>query len=932
MGKTRVHLLAKELAIETKDLIAQLDRLGLRGRKAQSSLEDDDVARLRAALAAQEKPHVHVGEEKIVADRVVKGEDESLGEIQARETIVERRVRANVIRRRTSRIEVMTEAGAPQPEAFIAPAEEPSPAIEDLIVTTPSFEEDSALTATAPEAEFSHREEAAVEPLETKEESALIETRSEEAVESRASVAEGERAPAPPSAPPPAAQIPAAPAQAAKEAPRGARVLGRIDLKRVVMVPSAAPPVRRPAAGQPAAPAAPSADAARPPREGEAAKPVGGEAEKPKPGRHKKRVVKKQDVLEFREKELRSGRIPKKKRALPGKEQRKTEITVPRASKRVVRISEVITVGDLAREMGIKAGDVIKKLMGLGMMASINQVLDVDTATLVAADFDYQVENVAFDAESALEIEHQVEEEESALVPRPPVVTIMGHVDHGKTSLLDAIRSTHVTAQEHGGITQHIGAYHVQVDGRSVTFLDTPGHEAFTAMRARGAKVTDIVVLVVAADDGVMPQTVEAINHARAAEVPIIVAVNKIDKAEADLERVKRGLSEHGLASEDWGGDTVFAPVSAKTQEGIPHLLEMLLLQADILELEANPDKLARGTIVEAKLDRGRGPVATVLVQEGTLRIGDAFVCGVFHGKVRAMINDLGQKVEIAPPSSPVEILGLQGVPQAGDSFIAVADESKARQVAEYRHGKQRETELVKSSKVSLEELYDQIKTGDVKELRVVVKADVQGSVEALTDALTRMSTAEVKLKVIHGSVGGITESDILLAAASNAIVIGFNVRPESKGQALASQEGVDVRLYTVIYEAVADVRAAMEGMLEPTFREQTQGRVEIRQIFNIQGVGTIAGCHVTEGKIQRGNLVRILRDQVVVHEGKLASLKRFKDDVREVTAGYECGLSIEGFQDIKQADIVEAYERTAVVRRIGPVQSVREASRLAGR
>ncbi|HEX2242161.1 MAG TPA: translation initiation factor IF-2, partial [Gammaproteobacteria bacterium] len=569
------------------------------------------------------------------------------------------------------------------------------------------------------------------------------------------------------------------------------------------IAPAAPAAPRRPIPGSPGVPPAAN-EAARPARDGEAAKPATGEAEKPKAGRHKKRVVKKQDVLEFREKELRSGRIPKKKRALPGKEQRKTEITVPRASKRVIRISEVITVGDLAREMGIKAGDVIKKLMSLGMMASINQVLDVDTATLVAADFDYQVENVAFDAESMLEAE-QVEED-SMLVSRPPVVTIMGHVDHGKTSLLDAIRSTNVTAQEHGGITQHIGAYHVRVDGRSVTFLDTPGHEAFTAMRARGAKVTDIVVLVVAADDGVMPQTVEAINHARAAEVPIIVAVNKIDKADADLERVKRGLSDHGLVSEDWGGDTVFAPVSAKTQDGIPHLLEMLLLQADILELRANPDKLARGTIVEAKLDRGRGPVATVLVQEGTLRVGDAFVCGVFHGKVRAMINDLGQKVEVAPPSSPVEILGLQGVPQAGDSFIAVADESKARQVAEHRHTKQRETELVKSSKVSLEELYDQIKTGDVKELRVVVKADVQGSVEALTDALTRMSTAEVKLRVLHGSVGGITESDILLAAASNAIAIGFNVRPESKGQALAAQEGVDVRLYTVIYEAVADV------------------------------------------------------------------------------------------------------------------------------
>jgi translation initiation factor IF-2 len=927
MGKMRVHLLAKELEMETKDLVAQLERLGIRGRKAQSSLEDEEVTRVRAALAAQEKPHVHVGEEKVVADRVVTADDESLGEIQARETIVERRVRANVIRRRTSRVEVQAEtheADSTQAEAVSTPIPQPSADFEDLAATMPSYEDDSALNAIVPEGDVSHHEEAEEMPGEIKESASAAETQAQPVpVYDRSPVSS-------PSAPPPQPQTVAAPSAAPKEAPRGARVLGRIDLKRTVTIAPAAPSApRRPVPGSPGVPPAAN-EAARPARDGEAAKPAAGEAEKPKAGRHKKRVVKKQDVLEFREKELRSGRIPKKKRALPGKEQRKTEITVPRASKRVIRISEVITVGDLAREMGIKAGDVIKKLMSLGMMASINQVLDVDTATLVAADFDYQVENVAFDAESMLEVE-QVEEE-AMLVSRPPVVTIMGHVDHGKTSLLDAIRSTHVTAQEHGGITQHIGAYHVQVDGRSVTFLDTPGHEAFTAMRARGAKVTDIVVLVVAADDGVMPQTVEAINHARAAEVPIIVAVNKIDKPDADLERVKRGLSEHGLVSEDWGGDTVFAPVSAKTQEGIPHLLEMLLLQADILELRANPDKLSRGTIVEAKLDRGRGPVATVLVQEGTLRVGDAFVCGVFHGKVRAMINDLGQKVEIAPPSSPVEILGLQGVPQAGDSFIAVADESKARQVAEHRHTKQRETELVKSSKVSLEELYDQIKTGDVKELRVVLKADVQGSVEALTDALTRMSTAEVKLRVLHGSVGGITESDILLAAASNAIVIGFNVRPESKGQALASQERVDVRLYTVIYEAVADVRAAMEGMLEPTFREQTQGRVDIRQIFNIQGVGTIAGCYVTEGKIQRGNLVRILRDHVVVHEGKLASLKRFKDDVREVSAGYECGLSIEGFQDIKQGDVVEAYERTAVVRRITPVQSGREASHYAGR
>ena len=916
MGKTRVHLLAKELGMETKELIAHLDKLGIRGRKAQSSLDDEEGSQVRGALAAQEKPQVHVGEEKVVADRVVKAEDESLGEIQARETIVERRVRANVIRRRTSRVEVV-----PQPtEALTVQEEIPQELPEPHDISHPPIFEQETLVSHELVTEPSYIPEEALGVSPAAEiEAPPVEAKAEE-IEAAAPAEEMEVAPG------------AAPAP--EEAPRGARILGRIDLKRTVRVEPGAPAtLRRPGAG--AAPKVPTAGAGVvvPSGEGDKEKPAAeGEEKAAKAGRHKKRVVKKQDVLEFREKEFRGGRIPKKKRALPGKEQKKTEITVPKASKRVIKISEVVTVGDLARDMGVKAGEVIKKLMGLGMMATINQVLDADTATLVAADFDHQVENVAFDAESMLEVEHQVEEPEGALLPRAPVVTIMGHVYHGKTSLLDAIRSTNVTAHEHGGITQHIGAYHVQVDGRAVTFLDTPGHEAFTAMRARGAKVTDIVVLVVAADDGVMPQTVEAINHARAAEVPIIVAVNKIDKPEANLERVKRELSEHGLVAEDWGGDTVFAPVSAKTHEGIPHLLEMLLLQSDILEVKANPEKLARGTIIEAKLDRGRGPVATVLVQEGTLRVGDAFVCGVFYGKVRAMIDDHGRKVDVAPPSLPVEILGLQGVPQAGDSFIAVADESKARQVADYRQSKQRETELVKSSRVSLEELYDQIKTGDVKELRVVLKADVQGSVEALTEALTRLSTGEVKLRVIHGSVGGITESDILLAAASNAIVIGFNVRPESKGAALAAQEGVDVRLYTVIYETVADVRAAMEGMLEPTYREQTHGRVEIRQTFNIQGVGVVAGCYVTEGKIQRGSLVRLLRDQVVVHEGKLASLKRFKDDVREVTAGYECGLSLEGFHDIKQGDMLEAYERIPVVRRMSPAPAGREASRaLAG-
>ena len=891
MAKTRVHLLAKELGLDLKDLVAHLEKLGIKGKKSQSALEDEEVVRVKAALAAPAKPQVVVGQEKVVADRVVTTEDQSIGEIQAHEKIVERRVRANVIRRRTSRTEVVSQTApakteAPVEEVAAAAALPPEPVSE----REPPGEEAPPLAAKAAEPV----PVPAAEKPEVKQETAAARA-----------------------------------APVAEEPQRGARVLGRIDLKRVTRVgPAPSPPFRRPTPPAPASPPPVGAEVSRPipPVDKEGA--VATEEKPAKPGRHKKRVVKKQDILELRERELRSGRFPKKKRALPGKEQKKTEITVPKASKRVVRISEVISVGDLARVMGVKAGEVIKKLMQMGMMATINQILDADTAALIAAEFEHQIENVAFDAETALEVEHQVEEPEAALRSRPPVVTIMGHVDHGKTSLLDAIRSTNVTAREAGGITQHIGAYHVQVDGRGVTFLDTPGHEAFTAMRARGAKVTDIVVLVVAADDGVMPQTVEAINHARAAEVPMVVAINKIDKHDANLERVKKGLMEYGLVAEEWGGDAIFVPVSAKTKEGIPHLLEMILLQADVLELQANPDKLARGTIIEAKLDRGRGPVATVLVQEGTLRVGDAFVCGVFQGRVRAMIDDHGRKIETAPPAVPVEILGLQGVPQAGDSFVTLTDEAKARQIAEYRQSKQRESDLVKTSKISLEELYNQIKTGDVKELRVVLKADVHGSVEALSEAMSRLSNNEVKLSVIHASVGGITESDVLLAAASNAIVIGFNVRPETKAASLAAQEGVDVRLYTIIYEVMADIRAAMEGLLEPTFREQVHGRVEVREIFTIRGVGGVAGCYVTDGKIQRASLVRLLRDQVVVHEGKLASLKRFKDDVREVTAGYECGLALDGFQDIKKGDALEAYERVPVIRRMSPTPGGREAPR----
>ncbi len=909
MPKTRVHQLAKDLGLEPKDLIAHLEKLGMRGKKSQSSLEDSEVARIKAALAAPEKPQVVVGTEKLVADRVVTSADAALGEITAREQIVERRVGTNVIRRRTSRIEVISQVPPPSVEVPSAPVvKETSP--EPVEPATPSGGPGAVPPSVA-------------EPIEEPpvEEPATLDAQSVESLPVHEFPAV---APIQKPLPEPVAET-ATPQ--AEEAPRGAKVLGRIDLRQGVRV-EPEPVPRGPFAVQELIPdkgereAAPHRD--RPEGEGKEAAEL--EEKAPKTARHKKRVIKKEGVVAGQERELRSGRIPKKKRALPGVEQRKTEITVPKASKRVVRISEVVSVGDLARLMGVKAGEVIRKLIDLGMMATINQMLDIDTATLVASEFDHQIENVAFDAESALQVE-QGKESAHDLESRPPVVTIMGHVDHGKTSLLDAIRRTNVTAQEAGGITQHMGAYHVIADGRGVTFLDTPGHEAFTAMRARGAKITDLVVLVVAADDGVMPQTIEAINHARAADVPIIVAVNKIDLPNANLERVKKDLSQYGLAPEEWGGSTIFAPVSAKTKEGIPHLIEMILLQADVLELKANPNKLARGTIIESKLDRGRGPVATVLVQEGTLRVGEPFVCGSFHGRVRAMIDDRGLKVDYALPSLPVELLGLQGVPQAGDALVVVADEAKARQIADYRGKKQRESELVKSAKVSLEDLYEQIKAGDVKELRVVIKGDVHGSVEAVGDALTRLSTDDVKLRVIHSTVGGITESDILLAAASNAVVIGFNVRPESKASALAAQEGVDVRLYTIIYDLLADVRAAMEGLLAPTFREQLHGRVQVRQIFTVRGQGSVAGCYVSEGKFLRSSLVRLLRDQVVVHEGKLGSLRRFKDDVREVTAGFECGLTLEGFQDIKAGDVVEAYEKIPVIRRIGPVSREREMS-----
>ena len=575
---------------------------------------------------------------------------------------------------------------------------------------------------------------------------------------------------------------------------------------------------------------------------------------------------------------------------------------------KAVMTSELITVKDLSEKIGKSVNEIIKKLLMLGIMATINNELDYDTAQLICSDYGIELElKMAETAEDALEAE-DVADPEDKLVSRPPVVTVMGHVDHGKTSLLDYIRNTRVTAGEAGGITQHIGAYTVNLHGRQITFLDTPGHEAFTAMRARGAQATDIAILVVAADDGVMPQTIEAINHAKAAGVQTIVAINKMDKPTADADRIRQDLTKYDLLCEEWGGDTIMVPVSAKTGQGIDTLLEMVLLVADVQDYKANPDRKARGIIIEARLDKGRGPVATVLIKNGTLTIGDTIVAGTAYGRVRAMVNDKGERVKSAGPSDPVEVIGFNDVPEAGDIISAVDDDSLSRKVAEERKDKARAALIKAQTKTTLDDLFNQISEGQIKELNLIIKADVQGSVEAVKQSLEKLSNSEVKVRCIHGGVGAITETDVMLASASNAIIIGFNVRHDNTVRDLAEHENVDIRLYRVIYNAIEDVEAAMKGMLAPKFKETVLGRCQVRQTFRVSGVGTVAGCYVTDGKIQRNAQIRLLRDNVIVHEGKIDSLKRFKDDAREVAQGYECGIGIENYNDVKIGDEMECF------------------------
>jgi len=579
-----------------------------------------------------------------------------------------------------------------------------------------------------------------------------------------------------------------------------------------------------------------------------------------------------------------------------------------------VEIGEFITVKEFADKLGKPVAEVIKALIFTGIMAGINQEIDFETAEKAAKRLEIDIVKSKDDA-SGISDEKEEDLLDVHLEKRPPIVTVMGHVDHGKTSLLDAIRKAKVTESEAGGITQHIGAYTITINGEKITFLDTPGHEAFTAMRARGAQVTDIVILVVAADDGIMPQTAEAINHCKAANVPMIVAINKIDVEGANIDKVKQELTEYGLVAEEWGGDTICVPVSAKQRMGIDDLLEMVLLTAEVEELKADPNRRAAGTVIESELDKGRGPVATLLVQKGTLNVGDSILVGSTYGRIRAMFDDKGKKIKSAGPSIPVEILGLSEVPQAGDKFHEVKDEKTARGMAEAR--KIKEKSLQQSTmRVSLEDLYSQVKEGKIKELPIIIKADVQGSIEALKGTLEKLSTDEIKVRVIHGGVGAVTETDISLAAASNAVVIGFNVRPDNNAQVLAEKEKVYVKTYRVIYHAVDDIKAAMIGMLAPEIKEVVQGRVEIRQTYKVSAIGTIAGCYVLNGKITRNSEIRLLRDGVIIHEGKLASLKRFKDDAKEVLTGFECGLSIEKFNEIKEGDIIEAYVMESIVRK----------------
>ena len=864
MGKIRIYELARELNLTNKDLVEKLQALGYPVKSHMSAVDESELEEIKAKLRGKRKS----------------------------EKLEEKRIKPTVIRRRRIRVAKrpakVEEAAPPETEE---PQATPEPVAETQTEAEAKVEaEPEAQPETTPEPEKEAQPEAQPE--------APSETAPEPSEEPTAEEVPEEKAPAP-----------------VKPVKKKKKETPAKIIKLPEKPPAPAPKPAKPAPAKPARPKRPLA--AAPPKpvtelpakdKKKKGRKKAGAAEadrkflKKKISFRRKSVVEGKDLYSGIGKHQRKGKKGAKARLDKGLQ---TQITTPKAIKRRIKIDDTIILAELAKRMGIKANEMIAKLMSLGVMATVNQTIDFDTAVLVSTEFGYEVERAAFEEDNLLKA---VDDDPQNMTGRPPVVTIMGHVDHGKTSLLDVIRKTRVTELEAGGITQHIGAYNVTTPKGQIVFLDTPGHEAFSAMRSRGAQVTDIVVLVVAADDGVMPQTIEAINHSKAAEVPIIVAVNKIDKENAEPERVQRELSENDLVPEDWGGDTIFVNVSAKQNTGIDELLELILLQSEMLELKANPDKLARGHVVEAKLDAGRGPVATVLVQEGTLHTGDAVVCGIHYGKLRALLNDHGVQVESAGPSIPVEIIGLSGVPVAGDELVSLTDEKDAKQISQHRVRKQRSMDLAKTSRMSLEGLFEQMKVGDVKDLNILLKADVQGSIEALKDSLTKLSNEEVKINIIHGATGTISESDIFLAAGSNAIIIGFNVRPGPKIQDMANEEQVDIRYHNVIYDVIKEIQDAMLGLMSSTFEDRTLGWAEVRDVFHIPKVGAIAGSYVTEGKFERGKMTRLLRDGVVVYDGKIGSLRRFKDDVKEVQNGYECGIGIENFNDIKIGDTLECY------------------------
>ena len=908
MAKVRVYELAKELSMDNKELVEKLKAAGILVKNYMSTLDEQVVEKAREG---------------------------ALGVVS--EVIEEKRIRPTVIRRRKKTVTVEAEKVPEKVEAAVAEAAPKAPAVE---APKPPVEARPAAAARAPagkvqqEAKEAAFEEAIEEePVGEARVEPVVETKEEMGVEMETAAAAEE-----------AATVEPMKAEEAIET-RKAQVLEKEKIKEKLRKPKKKKldqPARiiRRAEESPLKPVLERKKeavipvkervAAKPPtREPEAVIPEEEKERRGKKKKEKKGIAREEETPRsairlrkfevFERADLYEGRMVKrKKKEVPGKEipkrMKQPELVVPKPAKRKIKVPEKVTVVDLAKAMSIKAAALIRKLLALGIVVNINQAIDYETASLLADDLGYELEEARFELEKSLE---EVEDNLEELRARPPVVTIMGHVDHGKTSLLDYIRKSNIIAGESGGITQHIGAYYVERKGGDIVFLDTPGHEAFTAMRARGAKVTDIIVLVVAAEDGVMPQTKEAINHARAANIPIVVAINKIDKPEANVERVRRELAELGLAPEEWGGQTIFGSISAKTGQGVDELLELILLQAEVLELKANPEKAARGTVIEAKLDKTRGPVATVLIRSGTLKQGNFFVCGEHFGKVRAMLNNRGKRMIVATPSMPVEVYGISGVPMAGDKFIVVPDEKTAKEVIEYRLTQSKKWEGEKRGIVSLDDLFQKIKEGEVKELNLVLKADVQGSIEAISDSLTKLATEEVKLKIIHSSTGGISETDVMLASASGAIIIGFNVRANPRVTELADKEKVDIRYYDVIYNLIQDIKLAMAGLLDPVYKENVIGRATVKEVFHIPKVGAVAGCSVTDGHVERNARAHLLRDEVVVSDGKIASLRRFKDDVKEVQTGYECGISLENFQDIKPGDVFEVYQVEEVRREL---------------